>query len=138
MDRLVEDYLKRAEIRVEALTFYYQKKDYPDVVREAQEAVELALKALLRFIGVDVPKVHDISRFLLEYKDRLPPEIQFNLREIRRISKELRKEREISFYGAEDFIPLEEYTAEEAEEAIEKAKFVVFLVKQAILGGQND
>ncbi|AIY90673.1 hypothetical protein GACE_1642 [Geoglobus acetivorans] len=48
-----------------------------------------------------------------------------------RISKELRKERELSFYGAEDFIPLEEYTAEEALRAINYAKFVVDVVRKA-------
>lgn len=37
----------------------------------------------------------------------------------------------MSFYGAEDFIPLDEYTAEEALQAIEDAKFVVEVVRRA-------
>ena len=37
----------------------------------------------------------------------------------------------MSFYGAEDFVPLEEYTAEEASQAIEDAKFVVEVVGRA-------
>jgi len=125
LDKLAEDYLKRAKIRLEALKFLYEKNDYPDVVREAQEVVELALKALLREIGVEVPKIHDVGKVLIKYKNLLPSVVEQNAEKIAAISKRLRKERELSFYGAEDFIPLEEYTAEDALQAIEDAEFVV-------------
>ena len=125
MDKLAEDYLKRAKIRLEALKFLYEKNDYPDVVREAQEVVELALKALLREIGVEVPKIHDVGKVLIKYKNLLPSVVEQNAEKIAAISKRLRKEGELSFYGAEDFIPLEEYTAEDALQAIEDAEFVV-------------
>ncbi|WP_211204319.1 HEPN domain-containing protein [Ferroglobus placidus] len=46
MDKLAKDYMRRAEIRLEVLKFLYEKGDYPDVVREAQEVVELALLSL--------------------------------------------------------------------------------------------
>lgn len=131
MDRLAIDYLKRAKIRLEVLEVLYEKGDYPDVVREAQEVVELALKAVLRLIGVEVPRVHDVGKILGKYEDSLPEEIRQNLKKIAIISKRLRKERELSFYGAEDFIPLEEYTAEEALQAINDAKFVVDTVTRA-------
>ncbi|WP_280109476.1 HEPN domain-containing protein [Ferroglobus placidus] len=36
----------------------------------------------------------------------------------------------MSFYGAEDFIQLEEYTAEDALQAIEDAEFVVRIVSK--------
>ncbi|MEQ9714509.1 MAG: HEPN domain-containing protein [Candidatus Asgardarchaeia archaeon] len=131
MDKLAKDYLKRANIRLEILRILYEKKDYPDVVREAQEVVELALKAVLRNLGVEVPRMHDVSRILEKYKNMLPKEISSNLNKIKRISKRLRKERELSFYGAEDFIPLEEYDKEEALKAIKDAEFVVNTVLRA-------
>jgi len=131
LDKLTIDYLKRAKIRLEVLEVLYEKGDYPDVVREAQEVVELALKAVLRLIGVEVPKVHDVGKILSKYEDLLPEELRQNLKKIATISKRLRKERELSFYGAEDFIPLEEYTAEEASQAINDAKFVVDTVMRA-------
>ncbi len=131
MDRLSEDYLKRASVRLEVLEVFYNKGDYADVVREAQEVVELVLKAVLRNAGIDVPKIHDVSRILERHKESIPEEIRKNLKKIMMISKRLRKERELSFYGAEDFIPLDEYTAEEALQAIEDAKFVVEIVKKA-------
>ena len=131
MDKLAKDYLKRANIRLEILRILYEKKDYPDVVREAQEVVGLALKAVLRNLGVEVPRMHDVSRILEKYKNMLPKEISSNLNKIKRISKRLRKERELSFYGAEDFIPLEEYDKEEALKAIKDAEFVVNTVLRA-------
>ena len=33
-------------------------------IRRCQEAVELSLKGLLRLLGLEVPKVHDVSGFL--------------------------------------------------------------------------
>lgn len=49
-DTLVKDYIKRAEIRIKLLQLYLQEKDYADTVREAQEAVKLLLKAVLRYM----------------------------------------------------------------------------------------
>jgi HEPN domain-containing protein len=38
--------------------------DYSDVVREAQEIVELALKGMLRQIGIEPPKWHDVGQLI--------------------------------------------------------------------------
>jgi HEPN domain-containing protein len=48
---LIKDYLFRAEKRIKMLEFLKQEKDYADVVREAQEVVELLLKALILAVG---------------------------------------------------------------------------------------
>ena len=58
-ERLVNDYLKRAEFRLEILEVYKEKADYPDVVREGQETIELMLKTLIMGCGLEVPKIHD-------------------------------------------------------------------------------
>ena len=130
MDKLAIDYLKKAKIRLEVLEVLYEKGDYPDVIGEAQEVVKLSLKAVLRLIGVEVP-VDDSDKILGKYEDLLPEELGQNLKKIATISKRLRKERELSFYGAEDFIPLEEYTAEKALRAINDVKFVVNTIARA-------
>jgi len=44
----------------------------------------------------------------------------------------LRKEREVSFYGAEDFLPSEEYAQSDAIRAIEDVKFVLDIVKKTL------
>lgn len=131
-DGLAEAYLKKARVRLQALNFYTEKEAYSDVVREAQELVELLLKAVLRAVGVEVPKIHDVGRTLEKHRQLLPPLFKENLGEVKRISKRLRKERELSFYGAEDFIPTEEYDLEDAQEAIKDAEFIFKLVQSAL------
>ncbi len=129
MDELTAAYLKKAGVRFRALSFYRENEAYSDVVREAQEMVELLLKAVLRAIGVEVPKIHDVGRILEKHRDRLPPALNESLGEIKTISKRLRKERELSFYGAEDFIPTEEYDLDDADKAIQDAEFVLRTVQ---------
>lgn len=75
-DELTLAYLDRASVRLEALGFYRERKAYSDVVRKAQSVVELALKALLRVAGIEVPKVHDVGRTLEDNADLLPPTVR--------------------------------------------------------------
>ncbi len=44
--------------------------DYPYAVRTAQESVELSLKSLLIFAGIDPPKWHDVGAILFEQAAR--------------------------------------------------------------------
>ena len=121
-DRLSRAYLEKAAIRIKTLKFMHQEKGYSDVVREAQECVELLLKAALRNLGLEVPKTHDVSRTLKSREVMLPPLLRDNLEEIIEISRSLRKDRELSFYGTEDWIPTEEYGEKDSETAILKAE----------------
>ncbi|HNR44858.1 MAG TPA: HEPN domain-containing protein [Methanofastidiosum sp.] len=132
MDKLSEDYLKRAIIRYEVLNEYLKREGYAEVVREAQETVELLLKAVLLDMGLIVPTMHDVSIILDKNKDFLKEPFLSNSDKIRTISKTLRKEREVSFYGAEDFLPSEEYAQSDAIRAIEDVKFVLDIVKKTL------
>ncbi len=49
------------------------------------------------------------------------------------ISKELRRDREISFYGSEDLTPSDFYDKKDASKALEGARFVVQSVKPHIV-----
>lgn len=138
IDELTSAYLDKARVRLDGLYFFRDRGAYSDVVRDAQSVVELSLKAVLRASGVEVPKIHDVGRALESNKDLLPAQIVANLQKIRSISKRLRKERELSFYGAEDFIPTEEYDLTDAEQAIEDATFVLQTVQQALRQEQPD
>ncbi len=131
VDELSAAYVKKAQVRFKALFFYKENGAFSDVVREAQELVELLLKAVLRAIGVEVPKVHDVGRVLEKHRRLLPPELRDSLEEIKTISKRLRKERELSFYGAEDFIPTEEYGLKDADMAINDAGFILKVVQES-------
>jgi HEPN domain-containing protein len=129
---LALDYMKKAINRLEALEVYLNREDYADVIRESQEAVELAQKAMLRQIGIDPPKWHDVGMIILENKEKFPEEIHEELHEIAEISRWLRKERELAFYGDIDFIPSEEYTLEDAKRAIEGAKKVIDVARKVV------
>lgn len=131
-DRLTKSYLEKARIRIKALHFLHREKGYSDVVREAQECVELLLKALLRHLGLEIPKVHDVSHHLIANKISLPKVIKDHLKEIVTISRALRKDRELAFYGTEDWIPTEEYGSEESRDAIAKAERIAALINRAL------
>lgn len=117
--------MKKAITRLKALDLFFKEGDYSDVVREAQEIVELSQKAILRYVGIDPPKWHDVGGIILEHADKFPEGLHKELEEIARISKWLRKERELAFYGDIDFIPTEEYTEKDALKAMNGAKKVV-------------
>lgn len=123
--RLARSYIEKAKVRLAVLDLLMESKAYSDVVREAQEIVELALKGMLREIGIEPPKFHDVGVFLLENAEKFPASIQSSLSALADISGYLRKERELSFYGDVDFIPTERYTNEDAEKARTDAGTVV-------------
>lgn len=122
---LALSYLKKSLARFDILTVLLNKEDYSDVIREAQEIVELCLKGMLRNVGIEPPKYHDVGPLFLEFKDRFPDISFAEAQKIAQISKDLRKERELSFYGDIDFIPTESYNKNDALTAIKNVKFVL-------------
>jgi len=122
---LAQSYLIKARLRLGLLDYLLDAGGYSDVVREAQEIVELALKGMLRQVGVEPPKWHDVGPLLLEHHSRFSPEVAAELDTLAAISKWLRREREFAFYGDVDFIPTEEYSLQDAQRAITDAQRVV-------------
>jgi len=126
---LAGDYVRRAEVRLGSLDVLFDAASWADVVRESQEVVELALKGFLRAQGVEAPRVHDVSEVLLAERERLPAAVRGEVERLARISKDLRRDRELAFYGTEDLTPSDFYTREDAERAREGARVTVGLVK---------
>jgi hypothetical protein len=126
---LAKDYIRRAAGRLRALDVLYEDGLWADVVREAQEIVELALKAALRAHGVDPPRLHDVSDVLLAERARLPAPLTAELDALVRISRELRRDRELAFYGAEDLTPSGFYSRDDATKARDGARQTVRAVK---------
>lgn len=129
---LAHSYIRKASDRLDVLDLLERKGAYSDVVREAQEIVELALKGMLRLVGIEPPKIHDVGGLLLEHEDKYSTPVKEHLEELARISKRLRKERELAFYGEVDFIPTEEYTKSDADEAKRGARFVVTMARKLL------
>lgn len=118
VDKLANSYFEKFLVRVEVLAEYQKRKAYSDVIRESQEALELFLKALLRIMGWSPSFSHDPGKELAELADKVPSEFGPIANDLVEWSRKLRRERELSYYGAADFIPTEEYTEQEAQNAI--------------------
>jgi len=122
---LAQSYLLKARSRLKILDVLYQEGAYSDVVREAQEVVELALKGMLRQVGVEPPKVHDVGDLIVEYRGLFADDVASQAERLREISRWLRKEREFAFYGEVDFVPTLQYGKEDAQRAMADARTVV-------------
>lgn len=131
---LARSYLEKARLRLTILDVLFDGAGYSDVVREAQEIVELALKGMLRQVGIEPPNWHDVGSLLEEHRARFAEPVSAHIDRLREISTRLRKDRELSFYGDIDFIPTEHYSAEDAKRAIEDATFVVAVAQRVIPG----
>lgn len=65
--RLGSSYIERARGRLPFLRQMQAAGLHADVVRESQQVVELALKV----VGLDPPKEHDVSKYMMEERRRL-------------------------------------------------------------------
>ena len=130
---LAADYVRRACARVRALDVLFDAESWADVVRESQEVVELALKGLLRSSGIDPPRIHDVADVLLAERERLPAELSDEIERFAAISRDLRRDRELAFYGAEDLTPSRFYRKTDATRARDSARLVVRLLSPIVL-----
>ena len=126
---LASDYLTRAIHRLAALEVLFERESWADVVRESQEIVELALKSLLRSSSIEVPRVHDVGLILSAERERLPEKARPHVEELAAVSRSLRRDRELAFYGSEDLTPSDFYQKSDAEAAREGARRVVEVVR---------
>jgi HEPN domain-containing protein len=118
---------KAGKIRERDLNGAWSARDYNMTVRRAQEVVELALKGVLEFLGVDYPKIHDVGHIFAEQVVRKSFPIKEDILErIQEISFWLGKERAPSFYLERD------YTEEDARKAFKDANFVYEEIKTAL------
>jgi hypothetical protein len=125
---LAADHLRRAGARLRALDVLHESGSWADVVRESQEIVELALKGLLRAYGIEPPRIHDVADVLLAERNRLPKDLLPHLERLANVSRALRRDRELAFYGAEDLTPSSFYREADAVTARDSARDVVAVV----------
>jgi HEPN domain-containing protein len=128
---LAKDYLLRANGRLKAVDTLLTEHLWADVVRECQEIVELALKGLLRHHDIEVPRVHDVSEVLEANSTRFPLLVRETLDELVETSQELRRDRELAFYGSEDITPHSFYKEKHARVARQRAGRVVDICRKA-------
>lgn len=134
---LAADYVRRAGIRLQAIEVLFNGQSWADVVRESQEVVELALKGLLRSCGIAAPRIHDVSDILIAERDRLPQALRKSVDRLADISRDLRRDRELAFYGAEDLTPSDFYSRDDAVRARDGAALTVRLVTPHVPGASS-
>lgn len=135
-ERIARGYFQEGEGRLRHLDTLLADKRFATVVREAQEVVELLLKAALRFVGIEPTRTHEVSQILRQNASRFPDWFSASIDELGRISTELAQDRGPSFYGdeARGIPPDELFQQEDAETALEWARFV-FRCCQRLLAG---
>lgn len=124
-DELARAYLAKSKARRRVLEVLAEEQAWSDIVREAQEIVELTLKAALRFVGIDPPHWHDVGPILLEHADTYPEWFRRDIPRMAEISRRLRRERELAFYGDVDAVPTDSYDATDGHQASKEANFVL-------------
>jgi HEPN domain-containing protein len=131
---LARSNVRQAEDRLTTARIALERGNYPYAVRQAQECVELSLKACLRLVGIEPPKWHDVGPVIRRERENFPEWFKEHVERIVSISRSLRKERELAMYGDEESkIPPEElYTRFDAENAIEDAGFVLEIARRLL------
>lgn len=132
---MAESYLLEGDIRLKTARIALKDEYFAYAVRQSQECVELSLKGALRYVGIEPPKWHDVGIILKKEVQRFPEWFSENIDRLSIVSRELRREREPSMYGDSDLnLPaMELYTKLDAQDAVNKADFVMGLCKRLVV-----
>jgi len=124
---LAHSYLLTAQYALTEAQAAYTDEMWHVTLRRAQESTEMALKAALRLVGLEVPKVHDVGFFLRENRTLFPGWFQEHIDRLARASRGLRKDREASIYGDESLglPPQALFSQADADEALREATYVL-------------
>ena len=60
-EAMARAYIEDAEYSFSEAKVAFEKGIYHRAVRRAQECIELSLKAILRLVGIEYPRQHDVS-----------------------------------------------------------------------------
>lgn len=128
------DYLKRAGRCLREARSAFTEGDYPITVRRSQECVELSLKSVLRALGIEYPREHEVSGALGLAGKKLPVWFAAEIPRLIAISKDLSKKRGPALYGyEEELIPASELFGQgDAEVALAAAEEVFQLCERVV------
>ncbi len=128
--KLAISYLKDAEIIFEEAKESFRKKHWHRVVRKAQEASELAGKALLIYLGVEYPKKHFIGKIIekLDLENKIILAYYLD---------SLASEREKALYGTKFEAASEIFSEDDAKNALEKCEWVINYIKRFLEKSQK-
>ncbi|MEM4667278.1 MAG: HEPN domain-containing protein [Thermofilum sp.] len=84
-------YAKQAKERLHHAREALERGNYPYVVRQCQEAVELMLKAALRLVGVEPPRWRDVGPVLRREAARFPEWFRESIPNSRQVLEEVKE-----------------------------------------------
>ena len=124
---LSRSYFRQGQARYRTAKLAYNQRNYPYSVRQAQESVELVLKGALKLVGVEHPKIHDVSDALLSNVDRFPEQFRARVDQLAKISKQLARKRAPAMYGEETrgLPPEKLFDRTDAKKALDDAKEIL-------------
>ena len=99
--RLAENYLSDAESILDEAESARVKGLHHRAIRRSQEAFELALKAVLRAVGIEYPKEHEVSDALRDNITKFPDWFREKVPYLETGSSWLSERRGASMYGDE-------------------------------------
>ncbi|MBC8458577.1 MAG: HEPN domain-containing protein, partial [Deltaproteobacteria bacterium] len=127
-------FLRQAERRQKSAKAALEESDFAYVVRQCQEGIELALKAVLIYTGIDFPKWHDVGPILIREKELLKFWSEEILQKFASYSRQLTNDRARSMYGDEDLLlaPENLFFRHDAGEALANLGEILEKVKEII------
>jgi len=127
--------LRQAEARLKDACGARDDGNHPYAVRLSQGCVELSLKGVLRAVGIEYPKVHEVSDVFLRIPERFPDWFIREIEFIRESSKLLFRKREPSLYGDETLhlSPDEVMDEGDAADAVSRAEMVFELCNRFLM-----
>jgi HEPN domain-containing protein len=132
-DELGQNRVRDAEIILEQARSLSEREVHHLVVRRCQESVELSLKGLLYFLGIDYPKKHDVGLVVEKILSKKGVGTSQERERLRKISKDLANDRELAFYGSDAGEPPSLlFSEKDAQKALEDAQYVLSFVKNVL------
>ena len=124
-------YVEDAKIILEEAEESFNKGYNHRAIRKCQESVELALKGILRVVGIEYPKSHRIGVVLKDsaLKEKLE---EGTLEKIITIANRLADEREIAFYGLDTSSAKDMFDEDDASEAIADAHYIIKIIDKLL------
>jgi len=126
-------FLSDAEIILEEANTSFERRRWHRVVRKCQEATELSVKALFKYLGLEYPKSHILGRLIKKEIGRHKLFENEELNKIAFITDALAFDREPSFNGSPGGVAESElFAKDDAEEALKNSEWPIRMIRAVL------
>jgi len=131
---MARDYMMRAKRFLREAEMALVEGDNATSIRRSQEALEMAVKALLRALGIEYPRSHDVSDVLIDHGDALPENLRSEVEDLAKLVSQLASIRGPALYGYErEGIPASKaFSRDYATEVLSAVRRYVNLIEREL------